>query len=112
MLQARAAGQASPPTGRIHAVGFLILVFASMVVPFVLAAALFRNPHARWLVWLALGVGIATVVVVFVPNPKGSYSNWFGPASKLHLLITFGFVEAIAIWLWTSGRSQATRLGT
>src|SRR5437899_2406228 len=127
MLEARPAGQDSAPTGRlrwadvagtqtwhgrVHAVGFLILVFASMVVPFVLAAALLRNPRATWLVWLALGVGIATVVVVFVPNAKGSYSNWFGPASKLHLLITFGFLEAIAIWLWTSGRSQATRLGT
>jgi len=88
--------------GRVHAVGFLILVFASMVVPLVLAAALLRNPRATWLVWLALGVGIATVVVVFVPNAKGSYSNWFGPASKLHLLITFGFLEVIAIWLWTT----------
>src|SRR6266576_2518127 len=95
--------------GRIHGVGFLILVFASIVVPFVLAAALLRNPQARWLAWLALGVGIATVVVVFVPNAKGSYSNWFGPASKLHLLITFGFLEVIAIWLWTSAlRSEAS----
>ena len=51
---------------------------------------------------LLITLGSATVVVVFVPNPKGSYSNWFGPASKLHLLITFGFVEAIAIWLWTT----------
>ncbi len=96
--------------GRIHAVGFLILVFASMVVPFVLAAALLRNPRARWLAWVALGVGIATVVVVFVPNAKGSYSNWFGPASKLHLLITFGFLEAIAIWLWVlAARGETSR---
>ena len=95
--------------GRIHGVGFLILVFASIVVPFVLAAALLRNPQARWLACLALGVGVATMVVVFVPNAKGSYSNWFGPASKVHLLITFGFLEVIAIWLWTSAvRSEAS----
>jgi drug/metabolite transporter (DMT)-like permease len=93
--------------GYLHVAGFFILTLASLVMPFLVAAVFLRGGQVSWLGWLAFAAGIATVIVLFVPQVRGTFPNWFGPASKLHLMITFGFLETVAIWVWISGRRVA-----
>ncbi len=75
-------------------------------------------PPSRWakasrVALIVLGFGIALgVFTLDVANTQTWHGRIHGVgflASKVHLLITFGFLEVIAIWLWTSAvRSEAS----
>ena len=96
------------------------LAAASVLVVLALAAYYLLSKHGQWVQWLALIVGLAAAVGVFLVSESGKQLLAFGhdawrevrkvvwPARKEAIQITayvFGFVLIMALFLWLTDKT-------